>query len=305
LDVQKLAFQKLAFQKLSQNLLPSCAMPASGAPRDQTLAWYGTDTEESYRKRGGHPTYDESSIEYKFNSHGYRCPEFTEVADIRMISIGCSFVAGMGLPQNALFHELFAEHLRRKTGKTVVNWNIAESGAGNDAVERVLHLAVPYLEPHIVLILFPGITRREYVTPKCIPVQYTPGILDHPAFKAILGEGSEWLIRLLRPIYGNLAGIASEQNDEMRFFRSYKSIEALLSDRCWLFGFADFTGSIEVRHVFKHVAMERYIGDWSMLDGARDDPPHPGPATHELLFRGFWNAFESIGGLASCAGPAL
>ncbi len=189
----------------------------------------------------------------------------------------------------------------------MVNWNIAESGTGNEVVERVLHLAVPYLEPHIVLVLFPGIARREYVSPIGWRVLYTPAMLDHPATKAALRKESKQVIRISRRMFENLAGIASEQDDEMRFFRSYKSIEALLSDRCWLFGSADLCGyaAMEGRHLFKHVAMERYIGDWFPLDGARDDTPHPGPATHEMLFRGFWNAFESIRGSGSYAGPAL
>jgi hypothetical protein len=279
-----------------ERLIPTCDMPRTRIPGNVTTRWLATDSEDAYRKHGGHPIYDETSIEYKFNGHGYRCPEFTEVADIRMISVGCSHTMGVGLPQEALFHERFAERLRRETRRTVVNWNLGEPGAGTDAVERVLHMAVRILDPHIVLVLFPEVDRREYISPRGIHIPFFPNFaLADPAIQATIAE----LVPIYRPGTGgsnttldNLAGITCEQDDELRFFRSYKSIEALLSDRCWLFGIWA-NDWVERHHVFKHVDMERYIGGWRPVDLARDHD-HPGPATHELLFQSYWDAFELV-----------
>jgi hypothetical protein len=254
---------------------------------NQTTAWLGSDTQEWFRRRRRHSVFDESSVEYRINSHGYRCPEFTELADIRMISIGCSVTMGVGLPQHTLFHERFAERLRRETGKTVVNWNFAEIGTGNDVVERALHLAVPVLDPHIVLILFPEIGRREYISPAAARVCYVPALGQAPAAVNRLLAGTQF-----GAVFKKLAGISSQHDDELRFFRSYKSIEALLSGRCWLFGFVKDQW-MSRSHVFKHTAADRYIGGWRPQDRARDIV-HPGPATHEAIFRGFWCAFESI-----------
>jgi hypothetical protein len=260
-------------------------MPSSAVRHEAVVQWNGVDSEETFRERGGHPLYDELSIEYRFNSHGYRCPEFTEVADIRMISIGCSYVMGTGLPQRALFHELFAERLRKETGKTVVNWNLGESGTGNDAVERVLQLSVPLLDPCIILVLFPSIARREYLSPEGVRVTYAPRY--RPANDSVKTEFMD-----------RIAGITCQQDDELRFFRSYKSIETLLADRCWMFGFYD-TEWIETCHVFRHVAPDRYIGKWTRLDTARDHG-HPGPLTNERLYEGFWNTFAALSASGCC-----
>jgi hypothetical protein len=220
-----------------------------------------------------------------------------------MVSVGCSITWGEGMPQHALFHEKFAERLRRETGKTVINWNLAECGAGCDLVERVLHIAVPILDPHIVLVLFPEVARREHLSPDGNYHPYVPRhLLDHPRLKWVADD----ILKLagqhnqaIKAIWDALGGIASEQDDELRFFRSYKSIEALLSNRCWLMGFT--ATEIECFHVFRHVDSDLYIGYCRQLDWARDDI-HPGPATHDALFRGFWNTFELIGGMRSVAG---
>jgi hypothetical protein len=270
-------------------LIPAHDLPKSGLPGNETMAWISLDTEAEYRRRGGHPLFNETSIEYRLNSYGYRCPEFTEVADIRMISVGCSYTFGEGLPQDALFHEKFAERLRRESGKTVMNWNMARCGWGNDAVERVLHLAVPVLAPHIVLVLFPEMVRREYLAPG-IEISFVPALGRHDsAVNAVLARQGR-LGHDRDALLENLAGISSQQDDELRFFRSYKSIEALLSNRFWLFGHTDRWR--ESTHIFKHLAPERYAGYCSGLDLARDCQ-HPGPYSHAVLFERFWKAFES------------
>src|SRR5207248_8943651 len=90
-------------------------IPASGLPpgtsslAGQEVNWLFGDSAERYRRGGGHPIYGENDVIYRFNSMGYRCPEFNVHADIRVVAIGCSHVFGIGLPQRTIFHEVFAE----------------------------------------------------------------------------------------------------------------------------------------------------------------------------------------------------
>jgi hypothetical protein len=270
-----------------EQLIPREGMPVSGTPGPRVTKWWGHDNEAALRQNGGHPLYDESSIEYRLNTNGYRCPEFKEGADIRMISIGCSAVFGLGLPETALFHERFAERLRIETGKTVVNWNLGETAAGNDVVERVLHLAVPLLDPHIVLVLFPEIARREYLSPHGLRIKYVPTY--HPPDDVTA-----------RALMDSIGKMTFQQDDELRFFRSYKSIESLLAGRCWLFGMFDGRW-IETCHIYKHIARDRYIGNWRKEDRARDHA-HPGPLTNDLLYGQFWQTFVTLNGLPVCGG---
>ena len=103
-------------------------------------------------------------MSYRFNRLGYRCAEFDDTAEIRLLAIGCSYVLGLGVAQDHLFHERFAARLRADLGRSVVVWNLGVAGASNEYITRLLHLAIPRLDPHLVLINFTHNRRREYVS---------------------------------------------------------------------------------------------------------------------------------------------
>jgi hypothetical protein len=261
-----------------ENLLPLNGVPRSGAPENCVQQWCGLDNQTDYRKRGGHPLYSETDIEYRYNSHGYRCPDFASQAQIRVVSIGCSCTLGVGVPQGAIFHELFAERLRLESGSTVVNWNLGRNGASNDHIARVLHLAIPKLNPHLVLILFTKLARREYLAVHDQWMNYTPA-----------GRPADPVIRELSTHFDALS---SAFDDELNFFRNYKSVEYLLADRLWL---CSMLGD-QLRVVGGHLNEAHHANRLRWLDKGRDNS-HPGPQTHELLYREFWAKFVDTGGL--------
>jgi hypothetical protein len=250
-------------------------MPRSGYPENREERWCGQDNLEDYRRRGGHPLYGEDDIRYCYNARGYRCPEFDEEAEIRMISIGCSWGFGVGIPQEATFHERFARRLRLELGATVVNWNLSRPGASNDYIARVLHLAVPRLDPDLILVLFSRLQRREYMTADNRQIYYNPAApLEHP-------------------VKSHLEALSSAYDDQLNFFRNYKSVEGLLADRVWLFSMVN-PGQAEP--IADHLDPSHRTADLRFVDKARDQT-HPGPQTHELIGNAFWTKFVETGGL--------
>jgi hypothetical protein len=262
-----------------KELLPLSGVPRSGGPEGCVVQWCGQDSLENYRKNGGHPLYGENDVAYSYNSRGYRCPEFDAEAQVRMVSIGCSFALGVGVPQSAAFHELFAERLRQELGSTVVNWNLSTSGASNDYIARVLQLTTSELDPDVVLILFTRLARREYVAATDRSVHYNPSWQSPDP--------------VIREVCGHFAALTSSFDDELNFFRNYKSIERLLADRLWLFSFLD---SSQLNVVASHLDVSHRCSDFRWLDKARDHG-HAGPRTHDLLYTGFWTKFVETGGL--------
>lgn len=260
------------------SILPQSDIPRSGYPETCEEFWSIVDTFTKYRKCGGHPLYGERDIVYRYNSRGYRCPEFDQDADIRMISIGCSNTFGHGLPQSAIFHELFAERLRRESGKTVVNWNLGRGGASCDYVARMLHLAVSRLKPDIVLILFPQLSRREYVSAQGRLIHYTSNYFASDP--------------VTREICGHLSALSNAYDDQLNFYRNYKSIESLLAQHPWLYSFAD---AADAAAVMRYVDQARFVEVTQGIDRARDGA-HPGPQTNQAICEGFWNRFVAIGG---------
>jgi hypothetical protein len=254
-------------------------VPRSGCPEGRVEQWVGLDNLADYRKRGGHPLYGENDIDYRYNSRGYRCPEFDTEAQVRVVSIGCSCTFGTGVPQGAIFHELFAERLRRELGCTVVNWNLGRCGAANDSIARVLQLTTSELNPDLVLILFTKFERREYVAANDRGFSYNPG-----------GQSPDPVIR---EVFGHFAALTSTFDDELNFFRNYKSVEHLLADRLWLFSLHDPS---QLKVVAGHLDGTHQAAGLRWLDKARDNG-HPGPRTHDLLCQGFWAKFVETGGL--------
>jgi hypothetical protein len=261
-------------------------LPPSGIPRASKLVscetlWFGMDGEEEYRKHGGHPRYGEDSIRYRFNAQGYRCPEFDADASIRIVSIGCSYTFGQGLPQEDLFHELLADRLRSELGASVINWNLGVCGASNDYIARLLHLAVPVLEPDLVLILFTHLNRREYVTANGRRIHYNPSCST--AQDPVATEVAACFSKL-----------ASESDDLLNFFRNYKSVESLLAGRSWLYSLVK---SSNVDPIQVHLDRLRRVDATRTIDKARDHS-HPGPETHRQRFEAFWQKLVETGGLS-------
>ena len=221
-----------------------------------------------------------SSID--FNSLGYRCPEFDRPAGIRILAVGCSYVFGLGVAQGDLFHERFARRLREGRAADVTLWNLGTAGASNDTIARLLLLAVPRLDPHVVLIHFTHTSRREYVSVENRVFYF------NPSFRP--GD------RVGRDIFGRFTALLSPHDDRANFFRNYKLAELLLRDRRWLYSLArpDVAGSL-----VEHMDLSRYAGPLRELDLSRDRW-HPGPESHEVLADLYWKKFVELGGSASC-----
>jgi hypothetical protein len=83
--------------------------------------------------------------------------------------------------------------------------------------------------------------------------------------------------------------LTSKHNDEVNFFRNYKSIESLLSTKLWLYSIlnsADWDGVKEI------IDETNYTGSFEMADKARDK--HPGPLSHKLISEKYFQKFTEL-----------
>jgi hypothetical protein len=262
-----------------RKVLTTDRLPPSGYPEGKEVAWLFSDSLENYRRRGGHPIYGENDIIYRFNSLGYRCPEFDIEADLRIVAVGCSYVLGQALPQAAVFHEVFAERLRGESKKNIVVWNLGRCGASNDYISRLLYLAVPRLDPHMVLINFTHGARREYVSVQEQLIHYNPAF--EPPDEVTKG------------IFNHYAALCSPFDDQLNFFKNFKAVESLLAGRPWLFS---HVRPQEFEPIAAHLDLSRFVGPLATVDRARDGG-HPGPESHRRLAELYWAKFIELGGM--------
>jgi len=253
-------------------------LPPTDYPAGVTLQWLSADDPVGYRQRGGHPVYGEHDVVYRMNRLGYRGPEFDAAAQVRIITVGCSYVMGIGVAEADLFHERFAARLRAESSKSTVVWNLGRAGVSNDYICRLLHLAVPRLDPHMVLINFTHAARREYLSVQNQPKHYNPAFAPADA--------------VTREIFGHFAALSSPYDDQLNFYKNYKAIELILAGRCWLYSHIK---PHELEPLAAHVDARRYAGPLRFVDRARDGG-HAGPESHRILADLYWERFVAIGG---------
>jgi hypothetical protein len=65
------------------------------------------------------------TVEYVYNSQGYRTEEFDTIPDNYAIAVGCSHTEGVGLP----YEFVYSNQLSQRLGLQVINLGVASSGA--------------------------------------------------------------------------------------------------------------------------------------------------------------------------------
>jgi hypothetical protein len=129
---------------------------------NKTLDWLPMDTKELYEKNLKENyeslkqnNWIDKSFTYKFNSHGFRCEEFT--AEPTMMFLGCSFTCGTGLPIESIWPELVSKKLNMRCA------NLGQSGGSNDSSFRLCHGWIDIIKPQIVVLLNPPGIRLEII----------------------------------------------------------------------------------------------------------------------------------------------
>lgn len=131
------------------------------------LYWCDLDNQERWQDNMKNPTAHEllkdrgwdqlNAITYNFNSHGFRCDEFSQEPGI--ITLGCSFTGGIALPVDRIWPTLVARRLNLKL------WNLGVGSASMDSCFRLLNHYILKLNVRMVLILTPLPNRFEMFMP--------------------------------------------------------------------------------------------------------------------------------------------
>lgn len=130
--------------------------------------WNATDSAEAYHRNMSRPAtrqlladigYDDRSIEYRYNNHGFRSEMDFHQATHRhgTMFVGCSFTEGVALrPEETWCHIMG----RRFSGPI---FNLGQGGTGIDSQCRLLRAWASYLLPQRVFTLGAFGYRREIV----------------------------------------------------------------------------------------------------------------------------------------------
>jgi hypothetical protein len=147
---------------------------------NQELEWLPSDTKERYEELIKDPKHLEyfqklgwdkpGAITYKINSHGFRCDEF-EPGDY-LVTLGCSYTAGIGLPVDVLWPTLVGKELGLRVA------NLAWGGYSADTCFRLATYWIPKLAPKLVVMLSPPSARIEILFDNASRFEYQPPDFD-------------------------------------------------------------------------------------------------------------------------------
>jgi hypothetical protein len=131
---------------------------------NQTVFWDTTDSIDTYKnnlkdckssKLLHDLGYVDYEISYKFNSHGFRTPEFDQKID--MVCFGCSFTMGTGVRNEHTWPSRLAD----LTGSTVAN--LGHAGSSNDTAYRMARHYLHFLRPKYAIWLQTDMHRVEII----------------------------------------------------------------------------------------------------------------------------------------------
>jgi hypothetical protein len=165
-------------EALSINLWEQGFVPIRYPTKNLTAFWSSSDSEEKFKKN---PVagYTETSIVYKYNSHGYRTKEFDfNLTDSNILCFGCSHTEGIGVREE----DTWPSKLQDKFPNHTV-YNLGDAGASGDTVTRILLNSCSIFKPSKVFILWPEIARFETYSYKDISPGY-PTINFHSIWDA-------------------------------------------------------------------------------------------------------------------------
>lgn len=125
--------------------------------------WIQTDSEDRYlelTQDSKHREYfatqgwdQPGAITYKINQHGFRCDDFDGSPSV--LTLGCSFTMGIGLPVEVIWPTLLGNHLGLQVA------NISWGGISADTCFRLAEYWIPVIKPQLVAMLAPPATRFE------------------------------------------------------------------------------------------------------------------------------------------------
>ncbi len=161
-------------------------------------------------------TKDDGTILYKMNEHGYRSNSFKNKSEFNVLTLGCSWTMGVGVRNEAIWPQLISEQIENKIQKKVTLFNYGTYGVSTSFTAKNFYkIVTSELKPDLVLIMWPGFSRRDYLKDNGIFKKIGGFRLAHERDVIWKNEEEDRLFVELRNDYQDL----------MEFWEAYKLVE--------------------------------------------------------------------------------
>jgi hypothetical protein len=257
-------------------------------PRTAYSQWLYSDSAENYRARGNRQIPAES-VDYRFNSYGYRGPEFDREPGERLVAfLGDSNTLGVGTPWESVWTTVVTGYLAERCGVPVRQCNLAWGGTGSDYVAMMVHQCVDVLRPDAVFVLWSYVARATWFETARRQRLFTP---EAPAKDA---QAHEAYLRL-----------ATDAQGFFNYVRNFSLVDQRLANMRVPFFWGNIEGFSD-QLLASYLPMDGFAGRWERLDLARDGG-HAGRESHAafaaLVIRAIERNGLNWGGAPGRPGP--
>lgn len=250
----------------AQNLLPCDVRPSEHFPGSRQKV-YGVD-------RSG-------TVEYRFNSAGYRSEELDPNARLRICVLGESHIIGTGIAFERTVAQRLKTHLAEALGwpETAVNViNLAVGGSSLDYCVRTLIRQIDIVRPDFVFLNTPAVDRMEDYSPE-EGFNYTIGGVDIDRIDE-MPEAIQGFFDLYNPTLGRMNQVRNALMFQMvchtRGFEHLISSHALKPKR--------FQEPV-LKPIFEQLDRDRIMVNkfFNVRPDLAADNSHAGPRSHEAM----------------------
>jgi hypothetical protein len=103
--------------------------------------------------------FDDGSIVYDMNEHGYRSNSLKDKSDYNILTLGCSWTMGIGVKNELIWPTQLVNKIRKGT-----LFNYGNYGVSTSFIAKTFHKFVSsQFTPDVAFIMWPGFSRRDYI----------------------------------------------------------------------------------------------------------------------------------------------
>ncbi|SFU03616.1 hypothetical protein SAMN05660657_04961 [Geodermatophilus amargosae] len=224
--------------------------------------WLHGDSEENYLRRGNR-AFSPDSVGYRFNSMGYRGPEFDrDAGDLAVVFVGDSNTFGLGMPYERLWTSLVTKSLADLHGRTVRQFNLGFGATGSDYVAMMVHQSIDALRPDAVCVLWPSTARISWFPTPRRQLFFLP----------------DWRPDFNTEEHAAFLRLSTEAQTFFNFVRNFQLVRARLAE-CGIPYHWGVLEPVPTEVLQAYTGLDGYVGAWEPVDLARDGR-HAGIDSH-------------------------
>lgn len=220
------------------------------------------------------------TVEYHYNSRGFRDEEWPDNVEACVWCVGDSFTVGLGAPREHTWSYILGEQLGKRT------LNVSMDGASNTWIRRQA-VQILELDPELLILQWSYITRREATTDQLWQKFYAS--VRDPSWPecetyAQLAQLPEWIRNELETVHNCSSAMeniddtdkrlrytnTTDEQDKQHLYANIEEVENAVRNTCVIHSFVPYFSPNGYDVPIPDAIRDRAVPEFAKIDLARD-----------------------------------